>query len=126
VAESVGAVPQDWAIILVGHSGAGPLLPAIRETIHRKVAGYICFDAGLPRDGGHFYMLNELERAAALLQELASGTLSRRVTAGGRLRQEQPAPWAPSEAAPSGPEPQASPPGPVRNCYLRSRTVHPG
>jgi hypothetical protein len=51
VAEAVRAVPRDKAIILVGHSGAGPLLPAIREAMHRKVAGYIFFDAGLPRDG---------------------------------------------------------------------------
>jgi hypothetical protein len=51
VAEAVRAVPQDRAIILVGHSGAGPLLPAIREAMHRKIAGYIFFDAGLPRDG---------------------------------------------------------------------------
>ncbi len=51
VAESVRAVPKDRAIILVGHSGAGPLLPAVSAALHRKVAGYIFFDAGLPRDG---------------------------------------------------------------------------
>jgi hypothetical protein len=51
VAESVRAVPRDRAIILVGHSGAGPLLPAIKEAMHREIAGYIFFDAGLPRDG---------------------------------------------------------------------------
>src|SRR5262245_15662160 len=51
VAEAAAAVPQDRAIVLVGHSGAGPLLPAIREAMHRKVAGYLFFDAGLPRDG---------------------------------------------------------------------------
>jgi hypothetical protein len=51
VAESVRAVPKDRAIILVGHSGAGPLLPAITAAMHRKIAGTIFFDAGLPRDG---------------------------------------------------------------------------
>lgn len=51
VAESVRSVPKDRAIVLVGHSGAGPLLPAIREAMRRRVAGYLFFDAGLPRDG---------------------------------------------------------------------------
>lgn len=51
VAESIAAVPPDRQIILVGHSGAGPLLPALRDAMHRKVAGYIFFDAGLPKNG---------------------------------------------------------------------------
>ncbi|HKQ96395.1 MAG TPA: alpha/beta fold hydrolase [Candidatus Polarisedimenticolia bacterium] len=50
VAEAVAKVPRTSSIVLVGHSGAGPLLPAIREAMHRKVAGYIFFDAGLPLD----------------------------------------------------------------------------
>jgi len=62
VAESVAAVPQDTTIIMVGHSGAGPLLPAIREAMHRKVAGYIFFDAGLPRDGAS--RLDQFDTAA--------------------------------------------------------------
>src|SRR5258708_15006405 len=37
-------------LILVGHSGAGPLLPAIRKAIQRPVNGYIFVDAGLPRN----------------------------------------------------------------------------
>ena len=37
--------------ILVGHSGAGPLLPAIRREADRAVAGYIFVDAGLPKNG---------------------------------------------------------------------------
>ena len=51
VADSIRAVPQDRVIVLVAHSGAGPLLPAISAAMHRKIAGYIFFDAGLPRDG---------------------------------------------------------------------------
>jgi hypothetical protein len=38
-------------LILVGHSGAGALLPAIRQALGRRVAGYIFVDAGLPVDG---------------------------------------------------------------------------
>lgn len=38
-------------LILVGHSGAGALLPAIRAAAGRPVAGYVFVDAGIHRDG---------------------------------------------------------------------------
>ena len=38
-------------LLLVAHSGAGPLLPAIRETAGRPVDGYVFVDAGIPRAG---------------------------------------------------------------------------
>jgi len=38
-------------VVLVAHSGAGALLPAIRQAMRRPVAGYICVDAGWPVDG---------------------------------------------------------------------------
>jgi hypothetical protein len=38
-------------IILAGHSGAGALLPAIREALGRPVAAYFFVDAGLPQPG---------------------------------------------------------------------------
>jgi hypothetical protein len=38
-------------VILVGHSGAGALLPAIRDIAGREVAGYVFVDAGLPAAG---------------------------------------------------------------------------
>jgi len=44
---SAGAQP----LVLVGHSGAGALLPAIRQAMGRQVAGYVFVDAGLPVDG---------------------------------------------------------------------------
>jgi pimeloyl-ACP methyl ester carboxylesterase len=44
---SAGAQP----LVLVGHSGAGALLPAIRQALGRPVAGYVFVDAGLPVDG---------------------------------------------------------------------------
>jgi len=37
--------------ILVGHSAAGALLPAIREAARAPVSGYIFMDAGLPSTG---------------------------------------------------------------------------
>lgn len=51
VAQGLWSHPADRPLILVGHSGAGPLLPAIRERLPHSVAGYIFVDAGLPRDG---------------------------------------------------------------------------
>jgi hypothetical protein len=51
VAQAVEALPLDDALILVGHSGAGMLLPSIREALGYPVAGYIFVDANLPRHG---------------------------------------------------------------------------
>ena len=41
----------DMPVVLVAHSGAGPLLPAIRASIHNPIRAYVFVDAGLPRDG---------------------------------------------------------------------------
>ena len=38
-------------VVLVGHSGAGALLPAVREAAGVRVAGYVFVDAGLPAAG---------------------------------------------------------------------------
>jgi hypothetical protein len=55
-AKSVGralkSVPENEGLILAGHSGAGMLLPAIRQISGRAVAGYIFVDADIPEDGG--------------------------------------------------------------------------
>jgi hypothetical protein len=51
VADGLRTLPADRAVILAGHSGAGPLLPAIRQEADRPVAAYIFVDAGLPQDG---------------------------------------------------------------------------
>jgi hypothetical protein len=49
---SIAGLAAGTQFILVGHSGAGPLLPAIREFVGRPTAGYIFVDAGLPENGG--------------------------------------------------------------------------
>jgi hypothetical protein len=49
-AESIDAIKSSEAIFLVGHSGAGPILPAIGARLERAPAGYIFVDAGLPQD----------------------------------------------------------------------------
>lgn len=51
VAQSLDRVSKDHRIVLVAHSGAGPLLPAIRQALPHSIGGYIFVDAGLPRDG---------------------------------------------------------------------------
>ncbi len=52
IAASLQAVPVDSPLVLVAHSGAGPLLPAARTRIRHPVAGYIFVDAGVPGPDG--------------------------------------------------------------------------
>lgn len=49
VRRALEPVPTDRVVILVAHSGAGPMLPAVRERLAHPVAGYIFMDAGLPK-----------------------------------------------------------------------------
>ncbi|HLO34323.1 MAG TPA: alpha/beta fold hydrolase [Anaerolineales bacterium] len=51
VARALALVPEDTLLILVAHSGAGPLLPAIRQSLVNPVHAYIFVDAGLPPNG---------------------------------------------------------------------------
>lgn len=50
VSETLAQVPQNRPLTLVAHSGAGPLLPVIRELLPNPINGYVFVDAGLPRD----------------------------------------------------------------------------
>jgi hypothetical protein len=50
-ARALQILPTAEPLMLVAHSGAGALLPAIRQALGRPVAGYIFVDAGLPLDG---------------------------------------------------------------------------
>lgn len=49
VSTPTAALPGPW--VLVGHSGAGPLLPALAEAIGHTVAALIYLDAELPTPG---------------------------------------------------------------------------
>src|ERR1700751_3091577 len=51
VKRALADVPQERRVVLVGHSGAGPLLPAIHRAIARPVAAYIFVDASRPHPG---------------------------------------------------------------------------
>ncbi len=50
-AREITRLAPETTIVLVGHSGAGALLPAIGERLAHRVAGYLFVDAGLPNDG---------------------------------------------------------------------------
>lgn len=49
-AAAMASLPGGSRPWLVGHSGAGALLPAIRQQWGRPVGGYCFVDAGIPRD----------------------------------------------------------------------------
>lgn len=49
VAKGLVQVPTHQKLILVAHSGAGPLLPAIRQKLTHPIFAYVFVDAGIPR-----------------------------------------------------------------------------
>jgi pimeloyl-ACP methyl ester carboxylesterase len=49
VSRALSQIPKDAFITYVAHSGAGPLLPAIRQSIQNPVHAYVFVDAGIPR-----------------------------------------------------------------------------
>ncbi len=51
VAKSLTGIPQNRSIVLVAHSGAGPLLPIIRQALSHAMSAYVFVDAGIPRNG---------------------------------------------------------------------------
>lgn len=65
------ALPEEGDVVLVGHSGAGPLLPAIGKLAGNRgcaarVSGYVFMDCDLPRDGASRLDLFDQPAAAAL------------------------------------------------------------
>jgi len=51
VSQALAELPKDKSLILVAHSGAGPLLPVIRQALANPVHAYVFADAGIPIDG---------------------------------------------------------------------------
>ncbi|MCO6010146.1 hypothetical protein NE236_34785 [Actinoallomurus purpureus] len=71
-------------VVLVGHGGAGPLLPPIgaaQRAAHRLVGGYVFVDAELPPPAG----ASRLDQAGAFGAEFAAS-----LKAGGRFPDEEP------------------------------------
>ena len=50
VVEYLSPIPEIQHIVLVAHSGAGPLLPIIRQSAVQPIGGYVFVDAGIPRN----------------------------------------------------------------------------
>lgn len=76
VVRAAAAIPAEAPLVLVGHSGAGPLLPAIGQEIGHRVAAYVFVDAGIPTDGRSRIELMETEDspfARDLRQHLIAG-----------------------------------------------------
>jgi hypothetical protein len=99
VAGTLGAASGPGPMVLVGHSGAGPLLGAVGGGLRaagRPVGGYLFCDAGLPRAGAtRLALLAEEDpgMAAAFRAELERG---------GRFPT-----WSDAELAPLVPDPGA-------------------
>ena len=51
VSRALSPIPEETRVTLVAHSGAGPLLPAIRESLVHPVNAYVFVDAGIPQNG---------------------------------------------------------------------------
>lgn len=76
VADALADVPNSVSLILVAHSGAGPLLPAIRRSIPNPVHAYIFVDAGIPLHNAtrlDLMRMEDAEWANAFQKELEHG-----------------------------------------------------
>jgi Alpha/beta hydrolase family len=99
VAGVLGGPSSPEPVVLVGHSGAGPLLGAVGTGLRaagRPVGGYLFCDAGLPRGGASrldLLALEDPEMAAAFRGELERG---------GRFP-----PWSDADLEPLVPDPAA-------------------
>jgi hypothetical protein len=51
VLQALAQIPKNTFLTLVAHSGAGPLLPAIRQSLVNPINAYVFVDAGIPRNG---------------------------------------------------------------------------
>jgi hypothetical protein len=99
VAGVLAARPPAGPSVLVGHSGAGPLLAAVGtglRAVRRPTGGYLFCDAGLPRDGA-----SRLELLASEDPEMAAGFRAE-LEQGGRF----PA-WSDHDLEPLVPDPVA-------------------
>lgn len=78
ISQALKNIPKDTSITLVAHSGAGPLLPAIAQSLANPVSAYVFVDAGIPRNGATRLDLmksEDPEWAAGFQKELERGEL---------------------------------------------------
>lgn len=75
IAATLTTLPATTELILVGHSGAGVLLPALRQIIQHKVIGYIFVDADIPRNGASRFDLFDVPETVAQFRDAAENGL---------------------------------------------------
>lgn len=61
ISQALTYISNSQPIVLAGHSGAGPLLPAIRQSLANPVSAYVFVDASVPRDGASRLDLMKVE-----------------------------------------------------------------
>jgi len=61
---TLSQIPAGHSVTLVGHSGAGPLLPVIAQALDQPIKAYLFVDASLPRDGASRLALMKREDPA--------------------------------------------------------------
>ncbi|RKT57006.1 hypothetical protein C8E97_5720 [Saccharothrix australiensis] len=76
-ADAVGDSPVEGDLVLVGHSGAGPLLPAFADALESPVTGLVFLDAELPTPGRSWRDDAPAERMAHLRAIARDGLMPR-------------------------------------------------
>ena len=76
VKSAIEAAQPVGQLVPVGHSGAGVLLPVIRQILERPVAGYIFVDAGLPKDGTSRFDSMSAEDVASFERRVVDGHIA--------------------------------------------------
>ena len=59
--QELANISGDPSVILIAHSGAGPLLPALRQSIPNPVHAYVFVDAGIPHNTTRLDMMKSEE-----------------------------------------------------------------
>ena len=76
LASGLMQIPQSRNLVLVAHSGSGPLLPVMRQALTQSIVAYIFVDAGIPRDNASrldLMRLQDNQWAEQLHQSLLRG-----------------------------------------------------
>ncbi|WP_433263981.1 hypothetical protein ACQPZF_33755 [Actinosynnema sp. CS-041913] len=76
-ADAVEDSPVEGELVLVGHSGAGPLLPAFADALETPVTGLVFLDAELPTPGRSWREDAPPERMAHLKSIARAGLMPR-------------------------------------------------
>lgn len=76
-ADAIGDAEVTGPVVLVGHSGAGPLLPAFADALDDDVAGLVFLDAGMPTPGHSWRDLAPPELYGSLRDRSRGGQLPR-------------------------------------------------